>query len=106
MFKRRVVIHWVLNTLFFSAHDSTLGYALAVMGYYPGLGIGDPAYASHIEFELWQEGESYKILVAFNGQYLPLPACGDIVCDFMTWYNSIPLYTPKQWQTICNSTRL
>jgi len=88
----------------FSAHDSTLGFALGLLGYFPGLGTGDPAYASHMEFELWQLGDSFKISLAFNGQYLPLPACNDIVCDFMTWYNSLPLLSPEQWETECYSS--
>jgi len=87
----------------FSAHDSTVGYALAFLGVLTTLNLGDPPYASHIEFELWQQGSNYWILISLNGEYLSLPNCGGILCDFNKWYKSLPLYTPQQWQVECYS---
>jgi len=83
-----------------SAHDSDVGYALALMNL-PS--IGDPPYASHLEFELWKQDNSYLIMIAVNGKYLELPSCGGVICEFNQWYNSLPLLTPQKWQTMCNS---
>jgi acid phosphatase len=86
----------------YSAHDTTIGYALGLMGLMPSL--PDPPYASHMEFELWQQGDRYFIMITLNGYYLKLPTCsGDVICDFTQFYHSIPLLTNQQWQTLCYS---
>jgi len=84
----------------FSAHDSTVGAALGLFGLLPD---GDPGYASHMEFELWKQGNSYFILIALNGQYLELPHCSNIMCEFSQWYKALPLLTNEQWQKVCNT---
>jgi acid phosphatase len=83
-----------------SAHDTTVGYALALLGILPN---GDPPYASHMEFELWKQDDRYLILIALNGKYLELPNCNNIICEFSQWYKTLSLLTNDQWQTVCYS---
>jgi len=85
------------------AHDSTIGYALGLM-----MGIltyhEDPPYASHMEFELWEQDNSTLIMISLNGEYIPLPTCGNnVACDFTQFYQSLPLLTNEQWQILCHT---
>lgn len=55
---------------YYSGHDLTL---LGIMG---TLGVPldeSPSYASHIEFELYQDDGNYSVKIRYNDQYIKLP---------------------------------
>jgi len=85
----------------FSGHDSTIGPLLAILGLFDGLW---PPYASHIEFELWQDSnENYGVILKYNGDILTLPCCTSSLCPYDTFrqfaIQLIPTNFAKQCQT-------
>lgn len=63
----------------YSAHDSTLFPLLATFGVFDGT---NPPYASHIIFEMWQNGNSYSVKTTYQDNEIVLPGCGQALCPY------------------------
>lgn len=63
--------------LVFSGHDTTIGPLLATLQAYDGQW---PPYASHMEFELWNNKGEYYVQVKYQGEPLLLSGCSDALC--------------------------
>ncbi|KAG9393913.1 Histidine phosphatase superfamily [Carpediemonas membranifera] len=72
----------------YSGHDTTVETMLALLGLW-GDDAAETDFGSHLELELWQdptivgveEREQYYIKFRFNGDTMPITACGGVVCS-------------------------
>jgi len=92
--------------IYFSAHDTTLGPLLTAIG---NTQYHVPPYASHAEFEIYQEISTldYYISITFNGNQLVLPACNSTMClldDWMDYFSQNVPNSMQEWQQECTSS--
>lgn len=75
-----------LKYVLFSGHDNTITATLSFLGA-PQNEV--PAYASNVNFSLYENGSEYTVKVTYNGKPVPIPACGGEVCELTQFLNLV-----------------
>eukprot|EP01112_Ceratiomyxa_fruticulosa_P021415 TRINITY_DN7520_c0_g1_i1.p1 TRINITY_DN7520_c0_g1~~TRINITY_DN7520_c0_g1_i1.p1 ORF type:complete len:416 (-),score=52.09 TRINITY_DN7520_c0_g1_i1:182-1429(-) len=86
--------------LLYSAHDATIASILSGMGLYETW----PAYASHMQIELWSDktGSQWYVLTKSNGVPVQPLGCTDVLCPFTQFSARLNKFVPTTQQ--CKST--
>ncbi|EFA83971.1 component of the counting factor complex [Heterostelium album PN500] len=71
-----------LKYVLFSGHDDSVGPFVNLFGLYKIW----PAYASHVEMEIWQDNTGdYYLQFKYNGESYTLPTCNGVMCPIQTF---------------------
>lgn len=82
-----------LKYVLLSAHDVTIASAMSFLG--APLEIAPP-YASNLNFSLYEHSANYFLVkVTYNGNPVPIPACGGTTCDLEQFTHLINTSTPE-----------
>ncbi|HAT8124017.1 TPA: histidine-type phosphatase [Legionella pneumophila] len=76
-----------LKYVLLSAHDTTIASVLSFLG---SPLEKAPPYASNVNFSLYDNGANYyTVKITYNGNPVPIPACGGSVCELQQLINLV-----------------